>query len=89
MSSLITALLLSAAYYVDSSAGLDTSPGTQAEPFKTIAHAVTVVANGDTIQLTPGVFDPAVIPSGVTLQGVYVDTGEYPSKITTSTLVSE
>lgn len=43
--------------WVDPLAGLDTNPGTQLEPFKTIAHAASVAQPGETILLASGAYD--------------------------------
>jgi len=60
-----------------SDAGSDANPGTQALPFKTITHALTVATSGSTVQAKPGVYDtlnngetfPIVVPAGVLLIG--------------------
>jgi parallel beta-helix repeat protein len=57
--------------------GLDTNPGTQAAPFKTITHAMTVATtSGSTVQVQPGTYDvlngetfPIAVPAGVLLIG--------------------
>src|SRR6266513_4492865 len=62
---------------VGSDAGSDANPGTQALPFKTITHALTVATSGSTVQAKPGVYDtlnngetfPIVVPAGVLLIG--------------------
>src|SRR6266581_689676 len=65
--------------YVDISTGLDTNPGTQASPFKTITKAMTVATSGTTVQVAPGIYDasslstpevfPITVPAGVLLIG--------------------
>jgi hypothetical protein len=65
--------------YVDVSAGVDTNPGTQAAPFKTITKAMTVATSGTTVQVAPGIYDtsslstpevfPITVPAGVLLIG--------------------
>jgi hypothetical protein len=63
--------------YVDVSAGLDTNPGTQAFPFKTITKALTVATSGTTVHVAPGIYDvnnnqetfPIAVPDGVLLIG--------------------
>lgn len=67
-------------YYVDPVKGKDTNNGSITAPFKTLTHAVAVVAKstatGLTINLARGVYTthsgetfPIVIPTGVTLAG--------------------
>ncbi len=65
--------------YVDFSTGVDTNPGTQASPFKTITHAMSVATSGTTVQVAPGIYDasslstpevfPITVPAGVLLIG--------------------
>ena len=63
--------------HVSVSVGLDTNPGTQALPFKTITHAMSVATSGSTVQVAPGIYDvlnnqetfPIVVPAGVLLIG--------------------
>ncbi|TMH80903.1 MAG: DUF1565 domain-containing protein [Betaproteobacteria bacterium] len=65
--------------YVDVSTGVDTNPGTQASPFKTITKAMTVATSGATVQVAPGIYDtsslttpevfPITVPAGVLLIG--------------------
>ncbi len=43
--------------FVDPAAGLDTNPGTQASPLKTIAKAAKTITAGQTIYLAPGTYD--------------------------------
>jgi len=62
---------------VGSDAGADTNPGTQASPFKTITHALSVATSGSTVQVEPGIYDvlnnnetfPITVPAGVLLIG--------------------
>src|SRR5882762_1923088 len=66
-------------HYVSASAGLDTNPGTQSLPFKTITHAMTKATSGSTVQVLPGIYDtsdlntpevfPITVPAGVLLIG--------------------
>jgi nitrous oxidase accessory protein NosD len=66
-----------AIYYVSASAGLDTNPGTQGSPFKTITHAMRVATrSGATVQVDPGAYNvangetfPITVPAGVLLIG--------------------
>jgi hypothetical protein len=44
------------AYYVDAAKGADTNPGTQADPFKTLQHAISVLKPGDTLYLHGGTY---------------------------------
>src|SRR6266853_981441 len=69
--------------YVDVSTGVDTNPGTQASPFKTITHAMSVATSGTTVQVLPGVYDtlnnsevfPITVPAGVLLIGDEANVG--------------
>ena len=71
--------------YVDISAGLDTNPGTQSSPFKTITHAMSVATSGTTVQVAPGIYDtmalstpevfPITVPAGVLLIGDETNKG--------------
>ncbi len=71
--------------YVDVSTGMDTNPGTQASPFKTITHAMTVAKSGATVQVAPGIYDasslstpevfPITVPTGVLLIGNEANKG--------------
>jgi len=65
--------------YVDVSTGVDTNPGTQAAPFKTITKAMTVATSGTTVQVAAGIYNtldlntpevfPITVPAGVLLIG--------------------
>lgn len=46
-----------ATYWVDEVAGSDSDPGTEAEPFATITHALSVAVAGDTVMIEPGVYE--------------------------------
>jgi len=71
--------------YVDFSTGVDTNPGTQASPFKTITKAMTVATSGATVQVAPGIYDnsslstpevfPITVPAGVLLIGNEANKG--------------
>lgn len=61
--------------YVDPATGLDTNPGTKAEPLKTIAEALKDYAAGETIVLDAGTYNeisgeawPYTLPAGVVIQ---------------------
>ena len=71
-------------FYVNAGTGLDTNPGTQAAPFKTITHAMTVATtSGSTVQVAPGQYDavnnletfPITVPAGVLLIGDETNKG--------------
>lgn len=56
--------------------GLDTNPGTEVSPFKTITHALSIATSGSTVNVAPGTYDdangetfPMAIPDGVALIG--------------------
>ncbi|MDJ0976218.1 MAG: right-handed parallel beta-helix repeat-containing protein [Planctomycetota bacterium] len=46
-------------YWVDAQAGSDQAPGTQAQPFKTLTHAIKAAGPGTTIHALPGLYDSA------------------------------
>ena len=50
-----------ATYYLDAVNGLDTNPGTSAQPWQTMAKAENSVANGDTVLLRSGNYGDVVI----------------------------
>lgn len=52
-----------ATLYVSKTAGLDTNPGTQAQPFNTIAKANAVAVNGDTVMVESGTYNEGVYPT--------------------------
>src|SRR5207247_8659980 len=65
--------------YVNVSTGVDTNPGTQASPLKTITKAMSVATSGATVQVAPGIYNnldlntpevfPITVPAGVLLIG--------------------
>ncbi|HKW37949.1 MAG TPA: DUF1565 domain-containing protein [Burkholderiales bacterium] len=62
--------------------GSDSNPGTQALPFQTITHALTVATSGSTVQVAPGTYDllngetfPVTVPDGVLLIGDEANKG--------------
>jgi hypothetical protein len=62
--------------YVDAQGGDDGNPGTEAEPLKTISHALSVAEPGDIVKVAPGLYDaalgevfPITMPDSVTLIG--------------------
>src|SRR5438309_3901652 len=71
-------------HYVSAPAGLDTNPGTQSLPFKTITHAMSVATRrGSTVHVAHGVYDtpgnnevfPITVPAGVLLIGDETNKG--------------
>src|SRR2546430_2648325 len=63
-------------FYVNALTGSDTNRGTQASPFKTITHAMSLSKSGSTVQVAPGTYDvanreifPITVPAGVLLIG--------------------
>src|SRR5690606_33971030 len=44
-------------FYVDPASGSDANPGTAAEPYRTLTHALSVAAAGHTIHLAEGTYD--------------------------------
>src|SRR6266446_2272161 len=71
--------------YVNVSTGVDTNPGTQASPFKTITKAMSVATSGATVQVAPGIYNnldlntpevfPITVPAGVLLIGDEANKG--------------
>lgn len=51
------------AFYV-STTGTDTNPGTQSAPFKTLAHASSVLQAGDTLYIASGIYNEPLNVSG-------------------------
>lgn len=47
-------------WYVDAQNGSDSSPGTQALPFKTLNRAATAALAGDTVNLLDGIWDSSI-----------------------------
>ena len=73
--------------YVSVSGSDQTGNGTQASPWKTISHALSMSKTGDTVCLCAGTYDiaePIELPPGVSLEG----TGE-ETVLTSSTLTAE
>ena len=54
---------LSATLYVSASSGSDTNSGTAASPFRTIQHAATISAPGDTVDIFGGTYHETVTPA--------------------------
>lgn len=46
-------------HWVDPVTGLDSGPGTEAQPFKTLLHALAAASNGGRIDLQPGTYSEA------------------------------
>jgi parallel beta-helix repeat protein len=70
-------------WYVDAVVGADTNAGTFQAPFKSITHALSVVAASQTIYAAPGVYDvangevfPLDIPADVILLGDEANKGD-------------
>lgn len=57
---LAAASTASASDYWVSPAGADTNPGTQAQPFRQISRAITVVQAGDTVHILDGTYNGAL-----------------------------
>lgn len=55
-----------ATYYVDASNGNDSNPGTEAEPWLTIQHAVDTMVAGDTVYIKQGIYEEIVDLTGST-----------------------
>jgi len=49
-------------WYVDAGRGLDTNPGTMADPFATIQAGAEAAGPGDTVHVLPGVYREQVVP---------------------------
>lgn len=71
-----TANGLPTTYWVDAVNGLDTNSGAEAEPLKTITHALEVATSLDTLMILPGEYDTAngetfpLLASGESFLGV-------------------
>jgi hypothetical protein len=53
----MSAMAVDTTYWVDVTEGSDANPGTEAEPFKTITHAVAVAWSNDTIMVHAGEYN--------------------------------
>src|SRR5437660_507377 len=53
---LLASFTARAATYSVATNGVDTNPGSQASPFKTIQHGIGAAANGDTLQVAAGTY---------------------------------
>jgi Right handed beta helix region/Protein of unknown function (DUF1565) len=74
--------------YVDGETGDDANPGTEAEPLKTISHALSLIGSGGVVHLLPGEFatnEPAFglgsnttldVPANVSIEAVTPGTVE-------------
>jgi parallel beta-helix repeat protein len=79
----VTATFTSACNYYVSNTGSDGNPGTFAQPFKTITHAMAVASSGKTVRVMPGTYNtttgevfPIAIKSGVQLFGDVPNKGD-------------
>ncbi len=74
------------AWYVDAVAGNNGNPGTEAEPFLTLTHTLSVAQDGDVVKVQPGRYDneafPLVVPPGVTLLGDEPGRGDHANAFT-------
>ncbi len=50
-------------YYVDGKTGDDANPGTQAQPFKTIGKAASVLQPGEKVVIGEGIYRESVVPA--------------------------
>jgi hypothetical protein len=67
-------------YYV-STTGSDSSAGTLAAPFRTIQHAASIAAAGDTVQVRAGVYNEKVaLPSSGNATSGYISFMSYPGE---------
>jgi parallel beta-helix repeat protein len=68
-------------YYVDYTAGLDTYPGTEAQPFKTLAKGVTTLgANLGTIYLRGGIHQSIKVSLSRNIPPGYINIWAYPGE---------
>ena len=70
--------------FVNSQTGSNTNNGSEATPFKTLTHALSVVNPNSIIKLAPGNYNsangevfPIQLKSGVTVQGEAIDRGQH------------
>jgi parallel beta-helix repeat protein len=70
-------------YYVHPTSGNDSNPGTAAAPFKTLTYALSQVAAGSTLYLSPGTYNassgerfPIVIPANIVVSGNETKKGQ-------------
>nr|HEX4316288.1 right-handed parallel beta-helix repeat-containing protein [Kofleriaceae bacterium] len=61
--------------YADPVNGLDTNPGTLAEPVLTLAHASAIATSGQVIGLLDGVFREGALPTGCDGRGIAIAPG--------------
>lgn len=75
---LLAPLAYSATYYVAASGGNNGNSGGPSAPFATIAHAVSVAASGDTIEILPGTHTIGLPITGVNKQLVFKGAAANP-----------
>ncbi|MDD5570315.1 MAG: sugar-binding protein [Bacteroidales bacterium] len=71
-------------YWVSSSGGLNTNPGTQAYPFQTISKAASVVTEGGTVHVAPGTYQENIYTTTdgtVSARIVFVSDTKWGAKI--------
>jgi hypothetical protein len=66
-------------YYV-APAGLDTNPGSQAQPWKTIQKAADTLAAGDTVYVHAGRYSPVMVNVSGSAAGGFVTFCNYPGE---------
>jgi hypothetical protein len=67
-------------YFVSSSSGDDTNPGTESQPWKTIQHALVYLNPGDTLQLREGIYFENVTCSIVGTEEQPITIQSYPGE---------
>jgi parallel beta helix pectate lyase-like protein len=77
---LVSVLQLSAADYYISPNGNDSNPGTMAQPWKTVAKAVTIVTGGDNVYLRQGTYNTAVAIANIGTVGNRITFAAYPGE---------
>lgn len=71
------------AYFVDAAAGDDAHPGSEAEPWRTINHALDQLSPGDTLYLREGTYFEELRVSLVGRPGAPITIRSYPGEVAT------
>jgi len=66
-----------ATYYVSTITGINTNPGTEAQPWKTIQKAADTLVSGDTVYIMAGTYQERVAPKNSGSSGNYITYTAY------------